>query len=286
MREFGEKSPSLRNSESPSSESKSLPRSPFPIPRSLFTRTMKYTYAYKTSDGTRHEATMVAKSRDEVFVELRKRGIKAIKVVAADGSKANGEIHGVRKRTVAIIVAAVSIIVAIFVNSVTKRSDLFVTEFTNARRQVIGDAAIIEKGIRNGWSDVFELEGERFLASFAIPGVKAGQRNTSEKEFAAAVENKCVVTDSDSLEARQIKAMVEGMKNEARRYLAAGGSIVEYGKRLTERQDAEIAIYNRVKADIDKARATLSESEFMTYWEKRNDELRNLGIKTIGLGDE
>ena len=30
----------------------------------------------------------------------------------------------------------------------------------------------------------------------------------------------------------------------------------------------------------------MPESEFMTYWEKRNDELRNLGIKTIGLGDE
>ena len=247
---------------------------------------MKYTYAYKTSDGTRHEATMVAKSRDDVFAELRKRGIKAIKVVAADGSKANGEVRGVRKRTVAIIVAAVSIIVATLVNSVTKRSDLFVTEFTRVRRQVIGDAAIIEKGIRNGWSDVFTLEGERFLASFAIPGVKAGQRNTSEKEFTAALENKCVVADSDSLETRQIKAMVEGMKNEARRYLAAGGTIVEYGKRLTERQDTEIAIYNRVKADIEKARATMSEAAFMTYWEKRNDELRNLGIKTVGLSDE
>jgi hypothetical protein len=229
---------------------------------------------------------MVAKSRDDVFAELRKRGIKAIKVVAADGSKANGEVRGVRKRTVAIIVAAVSIIVATLVNSVTKRSDLFVTEFARVRRQVIGDAAIIEKGIRNGWSDVFELEGERFLASFAIPGVKAGQRNTSEKEFTAALENKCVVADSDSLEARQIKAMVEGMKNEARRYLAAGGTIVEYGKRLTERQDAEIAIYNRVKADLDKARKTMKDEEFMTYWEKRNDELRNLGIKTVGLGGD
>ena len=244
---------------------------------------MKYTYAYKTSNGVRHEATMNAASREEVFAELRKRGIKAIKVVAADGSKANGEVRGVRKRTVAIIVAAVSIIVATLVNSVTKRSDLFVTEFTRVRRQVIGDAAIIEKGIRNGWSDVFTLEGERFLASFAIPGVKAGQRNTSEKEFTAALENKCVVADSDSLETRQIKAMVEGMKNEARRYIAAGGTIVEYGKRLTERQDAEIAIYNRVKTDIENARTSMSDEDFMTYWEKRNDELRNLGIKTVGL---
>ena len=254
---------------------------------------MKYTYAYKTSDGVRHEASMNAASRDEVFAALRKQGIKAIKVVAADGSKANGEIHGVRKRVVAALVAFVALgvgVVAYFSGTRTG-SDLggsVETSFQTdqARRQVIGDAAIIEKGIRNGWSDVFELEGERFLASFAIPGVKAGQRNTSEKEFTAALENKCVVADSDSLEVRQIKAMVEGMKNEARRYIAAGGSIVEYGKRLTERQDAEIAIYNRVKADIDKARATLSESEFMTYWEKRNDELRNLGIKTIGLSDE
>ena len=80
--------------------------------------------------------------------------------------------------------------------------------------------------------------------------------------------------------------MVEGMKNEARSYIAAGGTIVEYGKRLTERQDAEIAVYNRVKADLDKARSLMSDDAFMSYWEKRNDELRNLGIKTVGLGEE
>lgn len=252
---------------------------------------MKYTYAYKTSDGVRHEDSMNAASREEVFATLRSKGIKAIKVVAADGSKANGEVRGVRKRVVAILVVFVALgvgIAAYLGEALTSGSPESGTAFQTdqTRRQVIGDAAIIEKGIRNGWSDVFALEGERFLASFAIPGVKAGQRNTSEKEFAAALENKCTVADSDSLEARQIKAMVEGMKNEARRYLAAGGSIVEYGKRLTERQDAEIAVYNRVKADIEKARTTMPESEFMTYWEKRNDELRNLGIKTIGLSDE
>ena len=254
---------------------------------------MKYTYAYKTSDGVRHEATMNAASREEVFENLRKRGIKAIKVVAADGSKANGEIHGVRKRVVVALVAFVAVgvgVVAYFsgTRSSGELGGSVATAFATGqdRRQVIGDAAIIEKGILSGWSDVFTLEGERFLASFAIPGVKAGQRNTSEKEFAAALEHKSTVADSDSLEARQIKSMVEGMKNEARRYLAAGGSIVEYGKRLTERQDAEIAVYNRVKVDIEKARDTMPESAFMTYWEKRNDELRNLGIKTIGLSDE
>ena len=61
---------------------------------------------------------------------------------------------------------------------------------------------------------------------------------------------------------------------------------MEYGKRLTERQDAEIAVYNRVKADLDKARRNMKDEEFMSYWEKRNDELRNLGIKTVGLGED
>ena len=250
---------------------------------------MKYTYAYKTPDGIRHEATMNASSREEVFATLRKQGIKAIKVVAADGSKANGEVRGVRKRVVAALVAFVALgvgVAAYFSGTRTGGSSApseptFTTD--QDRRQIIGDTATIEKGILNGWSHVFELDGERFLASFAIPGVKAGQRNTSEKEFQAALNNKCEVTETDSLEVRQIKAMVEGMKNEARRYIAAGGSIVEYGKRLTERQDAEIAIYNRVKADLDKARKSMTDNEFMSYWEKRNDELRNLGIKTIGL---
>ena len=235
---------------------------------------------------------MVAKSREEVFAELRKQGIKAIKVIAADGSKANGEVRGVRKRVVTALVAFVALavgVVAYFSGTRTggvsaPSEPSFATD--QDRRQIIGDAAIIEKNIRNGWSDVFELEGERFLASFAIPGVKAGQRNTSEKEFQAALDHRCEVKPTDSLEVQQIKAMVEGMKNEARRYIAAGGSIVEYGKRLTERQDAEISVYSRVKADLDKARKTMKDEEFMLYWEKRNDELRNLGIKTVGLGED
>ena len=56
----------------------------------------------------------------------------------------------------------------------------------------------------------------------------------------------------NSPEVRQIKAMAEGIKKEARRYLAAGGSAVKYGKRLTEYQDIEIVICNRIKADLEK----------------------------------
>ena len=74
---------------------------------------MKYHYAYKTSDGIRHEDSIEAESRDAAFTLLRGRGIRPIKVVAADGSKANGEVRGVRKRWVAAIVAIAVILAGI-----------------------------------------------------------------------------------------------------------------------------------------------------------------------------
>ena len=150
---------------------------------------------------------------------------------------------------------------------------------------MIGDMAVIEKGVRTGWSDVFEREGDRFLASFAVPGVAAGQRNTSEEEIRRALAEKVKTKPDDSLEAQQIKAMVEGMKQEARRYIAAGGSIVGYGQRLVERQEAEIAIYARTKTEIEAARKKMSEDVFEDYLEKRNDELRNLGIRPVVIGE-
>ena len=248
---------------------------------------MKYTYAYKTSDGVRHEASMNASSREEVFATLRKQGIKAIKVVASDGSKANGEVRGVRKRVVVSLLLVVTLIVGVasYFSGTRSVEDVAVSQLQadQTRRQIIGDVAIIEKGILTGWSEVFELEGDRFLASFAIPGVKPGQRNTSEAEFMRALENVCEVKPNDSLEVRQIKAMVDGMKNEARSYLHDGGTVREYGKRLTERQDAEIAIYERAKAELKRAKDTMTSDKYLDLWEERNNQLRNLGIKLLQL---
>ena len=246
---------------------------------------MKYSFAYKTSDGVRHEDSLEAGSRDEVFEVLRGRGIRPIKVVAADGSKANGEVRGVKKRVVAALVALAAI-GAVVVTSLYNRAiapSLPEFEAGQTRRQIIGDTAIIDKGIATGWSEVFAEEGDRFFASFAIPGVKAGQRNTTVEEIMAALERNIGAADSDGMEARQIKAMVSGMKAEARAYIRAGGTIVEYGKRLTERQDAEIAIYERARAEVDNARKTMDQGDFLALWEERNDQLRNLGIKLSPL---
>ena len=248
---------------------------------------MKYTYAYKSSDGSRHEASMDAESREAVFEALRKQGIRPIKVVAADGSKANGAPVGVRRRVVvaSILVAVLAAVgaTAAFLRILRPAPRVEAFQADQTRRYPIGDAAIIEKGILTGWSDVFEHEGERFLASFAVPGVKAGQRNTTVEEIESSLGRKIEPTPDDGLESRQIKAMVEGMKAEARAYVVAGGSVVEYGKRLTERQDAEIAIYERTKADLEQAKETMSGNALISYWESQNDKLRNLGIRPLTL---
>ena len=183
---------------------------------------MKFTYAYKTSDGVRHEAAMDAESREAVFAALRQQGIKAIKVVAADGSKANGEIRGIRKRVLAAAVVGAAVLAVVGTVMVgrgvsPRRGAQGLSALpldTTTRRQVIGDTAIIEKGIRTGWADVFELEGELFLASFAIPGVPAGQRSTSEEKLREALHftptPSTYTSESDGLEARQIRRWSKG----------------------------------------------------------------------------
>ena len=254
---------------------------------------MTYTFAYKTSDGKRHEDAMDAPSREAVFESLRARGIRPIKVVAADGSKANGEQEEGRSKrgrswryaAFVFLVSFISLVSLLSLRSLLPNGNPPAPAFETAqtRRYPIGDAAVVEKGILTGWSDVFPEEGERFFASFAVPGVKAGQRNTTVEELSAALKREVAASPGDGMEARQIKAMVEGMKAEARAYVAAGGNLVEYGRRLTERQDAEIAIYERAKADLEAARASKSEGDLVAYWEALNDRLRNLGIRLLPL---
>ena len=120
---------------------------------------MKYTYAYKTPDGKRHEASIEAASRDAAFANLREQGIRPIKVVAADGSKANGAHVGVRRRVVvvSVLVAVIAAVgaTATFLRIARPTPEIESFHADQTRRYPIGDAAIIEKGILTGWSDVF-----------------------------------------------------------------------------------------------------------------------------------
>ena len=261
---------------------------------------MKFTYAYKTPDGVRDEAAMNASSRDEVFEALRAKGIKAIKVVAADGSKANGEVRGLRKRAVVALVvlaAACAGVVSWWWAARAGRAP-YQTAATSAalpqsglspRHQIYGDPAVMEAFERGDFGDALPRDGDRLLAVFAQPGRYMCAKGASTRYLAPmaatnfenyasrdlAVEKDIEITDADSREVRELKQIVNGMREEMREYLANGnGTPRSYWRRLNERTTSEMQIYERTRRELENEKSP-------EVWDEKNAALRRLGLRTI-----
>ena len=261
---------------------------------------MTYQYAYRDSSNVRHDGTVVASSKDDAFKKLKAQGIKPFFVAPAPGLLNN--ILGLGKRGLAILVLGAGCLVlgyfALFAPDASPapgtRHQAPSTQFDQAinsqtRRQPIGDVAVIDRGIRTGWADVFKLEGERFLAGFAVPGTPVAVRSTTEAEVKKALSHRCSPspTTFTSIEARQIASMVEGMKAELRKYLADGGSIAEYGQELVRRQDAVIAQRQRAQTSLEEdIRSGKSEAEISALLETLNRQLRRMGIKPLTMPEK
>lgn len=247
---------------------------------------MKFVFEYRTSDNVHHDGVVVASNREAAFAILKVRGIRPFKLAEAPGVL--NKLFGKGKRWIAIgVLALLASCFALLAMHFHQTSNAALEVFDALeRRQVVGDAAVIAKGIKTGWSDAFTLEGERFLASFAIPGVPATVRNTTEDQILRALAHDCRDShprDSECIEFRQIRAMVEGMKQELRDFLADGGTIHEYGQELVKRQEQETSYYSRAKTEIEVAEQKLSTAELMKLWEKRNASLRKMGIRLLPL---
>lgn len=248
---------------------------------------MKFIYKYRTRDNVQHEGTIDVPDKDAAYAALKKQGIRPINVCEAPGFF--NKLMGSGKRWFVLFVLAILAVVAIASVYYAVRTKEAVRETLSdfdrrTRRQPIGDTAVIEKGIKTGWTEVFPEAGERFLASFAIPGVMAGIRTTSEDEVRASLSRRIASSSNDPMEVRQIKAMVEGMKDELRRFLADGGTIVEYGNRLVARQEQELGYYNRAKNEIESLKNSgASEQAVTELWETRNAALRRMGIRLVSL---
>ena len=270
---------------------------------------MKYTYAYKTSDGIRHEGSMNASSREEVFERLRKEGIKAIKVVAADGSKANGEVRGVRKRVVAVLVALAAICAGVIAFISGERTthnpqpETLNPQLSSPRHQIYGDPAVVEGLERGDFGGILPREGDRMLAVFAQPGrfmcakganprrldalapVRGGQGPARPASAAAifddyakealAPELDIAIVPDDPREIRELKQIVNGMRGEMRDYLANGnGTPRSFWRRLNERTAEEMRIHERTRRELEKETSH-------EVWEEKNAALRRLGLRTI-----
>ena len=252
---------------------------------------MKFLYEYRTPDNAKHSGVICASDREAAYAELKKQGIKPSRFAEAPGFF--NKLFGKGKRWLAIsVLGALCLALGLLITTYKKENTTLHSTLSTlnsslddaTRRQVIGDAAVIEKGIRTGWADVFEHEGDRFLASFAIPGVPAAVRSTTEEKLQEALHSSPSPTSSPSLEERQIRAIVNGMKDELRAFLAQGGTVAAYGRKLVRRQDQEIGYYNRAKQEIDEAaKSGMSDAELENLWEKRNASLRAMGAKLVAF---
>lgn len=248
---------------------------------------MKFLYEYQDKSNKRHSGTLTAPTRAAAYASLKAQGIKPIRCDEAPGLV--NLVFGKGKRWLAIGVLGSLVVAAAFVirsNNRTIEETQSVFD-SPVRRQLLGDAAIIEKGIRTGWADVFDLEGDRFLASFAVPGVLPAIRTTTEeklKESLAAPTGKCQMSDANSLEVRQVLAIVAGMKADIRALLGSGWSFREVGAALAQRQEQEIAYYERAKTEVETAaKAGVPKAELEQLLDQQNDALRKLGIRLVSM---
>ena len=206
---------------------------------------MKYTYAYKTSDGARHEADIEAESREAVFETLRGRGIRPIKVIAADGSKENGEGRGggVRKRVAAAIAAAVlaaGLAVGAYFGhrTATPQTPDATSVYTEAERKAFAELAANADAV-----------GRRFKGEMV--GLGLGEINCPSNVAATA--------DAAPLykKARDAQLLIDRARRETKEVFATvatsfapdGEAIRDaqrlYGERMAELDAAEISLANR-----------------------------------------
>ena len=234
----------------------------------------KFHYFYQSKENKNLDGWIVAKSRDDAYAQLRKQSIKPYKVVGKDPIA--------WKRWAAIAVLAVAL--AGTYAWLALRSEPVAPDEQFVRHQIYGAESVIRNGISTEWSACGLDEGERYLARYAQPGIKvAYRRKTPETASAleASLSRHLEVEDSELLEYRQLKQIVESIKDELRAYIKSGGNVDGFLDRLQERQDQEVAYYNAANQELENAKATMSEDELYNLWAAKNAELRAIGLPML-----
>ncbi len=251
---------------------------------------MRFKYYYKTSDNVRHEAEISAPSRDEAFAALRDRGIRPIKVVAADSPKDGNDGRAAGDRGRKIVAYALSVVFVLFAAGggawwLAARRDAApyqvmtpngLVTYTVAeplpRQMIPGNRERIENGklrMENGengkrgtGNGVFKFAAEAHLAQYAEPGrppqiSRRSQSSQMSQEARAAEFKECLkepirIASTDFTEVIDLKRIVAGMKREMRAYLAGGGTVEQYLAELEKRQRLEISYRDNAERRLNE----------------------------------
>lgn len=233
---------------------------------------MKYIFQYRTKDNACHSGVIDAASRDSVYEKLRAKGLKPFGVVEAPG--VFNKLFGKGKRWIAIAVLGVVAVIAMNAAVDGRRLAAAAAPTVSARHQIYGDPAIMDELEYSGYGKAFDVAGERFLASFAQPGVISVRRPKVEPgELVESLKHEIVFNRDDPREVRELKAIVNGMKVELRDYLTSG-DVADYIALLDERQQEEAAMYALFEKELENDKRE-------EVWERKNNELRAMGLRTV-----
>ena len=254
---------------------------------------MKFGYSYKTSDGIRHESVYHAPAKEDVFAALREKGIRPIKVweIAPKHPRARRFLIG---SAILVAVVVVAILTVRIVSNTPALADLVGLSPRGSRpqsedrSQIYGDPGILQTCELKEWSNVFEDEGERFLARFAQPGIPVRLAGNAWRKIVAdalkAKPDLVPVSASDGAEIAKMKRMVNGMKRELAQYVQDGGTVEEYIVEVLQRQSIEEKIVINFKAEFEKLERDANaknRDEIISKWNAKNVLLRQMGLRTV-----
>lgn len=234
----------------------------------------KFHYFYQSKSNENLDGWIAAKSRDHAYEQLRKLGIKPYKVLGKN------PLAWKRWAMIGILVVAlVGTYAWIALRPVPiAEAEQFV------RHQIYGAESIIRNGMATDWAACNLDDGEKFLSRYAQPGLKVAYRRKTSETIAAidaSLKRRLVSDDSELLEYRQLKAIVESIKDELRRYKAEGGNTDGFLDRLQERQEQEVAYYNAANQEFNTAKEKLSDDAVYALWAAKNAELRAIGLPML-----
>ncbi len=205
----------------------------------------------------RHSGIICAANRETVFSELKARGIRPSSVRDAPGLL--NIVLGKGKRWLAICI--LSVVSAALLLSLSRRPP---ARLENSA--VASPRHFVELPKEFSFDLAFANPGERYLATFALPGVKRTAHAVNLDDLEECLKTPLLINPEDTEEVRELKCIVTGMKEDLRLYLDSGfGNVSSYIIRLEERQAMEADYRDRVllrlKAGLiamDEANAILS----------------------------
>lgn len=210
---------------------------------------MKFGYSYKTSDGARYEAELVAKCKEEAFQALRSRRIRPIKVWEITPW------YKVSKRTITIVILLLMLITSLSALLVVRDNEENVPQV----RIAIRDSALARPKPRryySGFDDVDKTqltEADRFLSAFVCPTRAVPEevaQKVGDEQFLKMLEASISVMprigESDSEAMVELKSIIAGLKQEARMIRSNGRNIAEVLQYFIDRQGMEKGHRDRV----------------------------------------